>query len=185
VKVGFEHTEPRIFPVPCLSTQVGRNPRVGDFMRVMPAGSACLVSSRYTGAVGARSAPGTPSTTHRWTTSVLRRAAHRAEDVLSPRRADSAHTITMIAVVTMPVIADTAPCMPDVARLAMSARRPAGRDSGAIGGLTVALDAGTRSTRSVYALGSPGMGSNRSTEWSSSAYLAGSDAIHDSSLRRN
>jgi hypothetical protein len=32
------------------------------------------------------------------------------------------------------VIADTAPCMPDVARLAMSARRPAGRDSGAIGG---------------------------------------------------
>jgi hypothetical protein len=65
---------------------------------------------------------------------VLRRAAHRAEDVLSPRRADSAHTITMIAVVTMPVIADTAPCMPDVARLAMSARRPAGRDSGAIGG---------------------------------------------------
>ena len=37
---------------------------------------------------------------------------------------NSAQTITMIAMVTMPVTTDTAPCMPVVARLAMVARRP-------------------------------------------------------------
>jgi len=50
--------------------------------------------------------------------------------------ANSAQMITMIAMVTMPVIADTAPCMPVVARLAMVARRPGGRDPGSSASLT-------------------------------------------------
>lgn len=92
-------------------------------MRLMLAGAARLVSSGYAGAVGVRAAPGAPGAPSSggrppgygvWLTAL------RMSSLWS---ANSAQTITMIAMVTMPVIADTAPCMPVVARLAVVAKR--------------------------------------------------------------
>src|SRR6202035_3376057 len=151
-------------------------------MRLMLAGAVRLVSSGHIGAVGVRAAPGAPgapSSDGRQPCYGVRLTALRMSSLWS---ANSAQTITMIATVTMPVIADTAPCMPDVARLAMAARRLGGRDPGSSAGWPELLNAGTRPTPAVCAPGSPGMDSSRTTQWSSSVYWR--EAPH-SALRRS
>ena len=81
------------------------------FHAAMLTGAALLVSSGYAGAHGVRAAsggPGAPSSGGRPPCYGARLTAPRISSLWS---ANSAQAITMIAMVTMPVIVGTAPCV--------------------------------------------------------------------------
>ena len=101
-------------PILCLSTQVGEESPSWGFHAAMVTGAARLVSSSYVGAVGVRAASGAPASDGRPPGYGVWLTALRVSSLWS---ANSAQTITMIAMVTMPVTADTTPCMPVMARL--------------------------------------------------------------------
>ena len=152
-----------ISPILCLSTQVGEKSPSWGFHAAMVTGAARLVSSGYTGAVGVHSPPDPPPAPSSDGGPAVLRRAFPALRMSSLWSANSAQTITMITMVRMPVTADTAPCMPVVARLAMVARRPGGRDPGSSAGWPSPLEPEHAVWVRVLPLRSPGMDS-RTTE---------------------
>ena len=114
-------------------------------MRLMLAGAAasCVKRLHRSGRSALRSGR-TRSTIQRRTQPCygVRLTALRMSSLWS---ANSAQAITMITMVRMPVTADTAPCMPVVARIAMVGTRPGGAMRGSAGWPSH-FNAGTRST---------------------------------------